>query len=609
MGKSIAVQPMTRRYTPLTRATLLLLLLPGLAGGQDATAEACAVGAIEYIFIDNHSIFDTSDPRLDPRFHWAYSLANRLHVRTRPDVIRHELLFEVGDCFDPLLIEESERLLRSYPFISSVDIYGIQQPGGGFHVIVDTEDEWSTQVEARVNLSSGFKLEGLELRERNLLGTGREIGVFFHSRDAAEEYGASFRSPQLLGSRWVGEIAAGRTRSGYLVEQELAYPFVGELGRWSFRQMFHHNDRHFDYIVPAEVEAPDRRVLVPLTERGLHVVGVRRFGEPGNLTVLGGGFSLLELGYEDGEEGFGITVVEGRDYDARTPASPQLRAPAEARLEELRNIRAVALVGKRNITWQQRRGLDSFRGRQDVRVGAELELAVGRSLPGLRIDNDLFSTLDIYAAAGPSSAFLATRIRTDARRDYDADPGRFEMKDVFSEAEALLYLSPTLLPGRTVVLRAAGAGGWHVHTPYQITLGGERSLRGWPEEALPGGRRVVFTAEDRWYAGWPFPDVADLGTSLFVDVGRIWPGRAPYGVDSGWRASVGAGIRANFPAGGTNTFRIDAAFPVGEGGGLGRMQLLIGVGEYLGVTTRFSDPQFNRSRIPPLTGSTAARVR
>lgn len=581
----------------------MLLLLAAPAGAQEPPAE-CLAGEIEHIFIDNHSIFDTSDPTLDPRFRWAYDLANRLHVRTRPEVIRRELLFDVGDCFDPVLVDESERLLRSYPFIANVDIYGIQQPGGGYHVVVDTEDEWSTRVEARLDLSGQIRLEGLDVRERNLLGTGRELGVFYRSLDATREYGAAYRSPQLLGTRWVLDLAAGRTRGGSLLRQELAHPFVGEIGRWSFRELMHHRDRLFDYVVPTE-DRIERRLLVPVTERGFHVVGLRRFGEPGNLLVLGGGFSMLELTYASSDD-FGITVVERGDYDARRPAPAGLRAPAEDRLEPLRNIRAVALVGKRNVAWQQRRGLDSFHGRQDVRVGAEVELAVGRSLPGLRADNDLYATLDLYAAAGPPSAFVAGRVRTDMRRDYDADPDGSEIKDLFSEAEAFVYLRPAALPNRTVVLRAAAAGGWHVRTPYQITLGGERSLRGWPEEALPGGRRIVFTAEDRWYAGWPFPDVADVGTSLFFDVGRIWPGEAPYGIDSGWRASVGGGLRVNFPAGGTNTIRVDAAFPIGPGGGLGRMQLLVGVGEYLGITVPFSDLQFGRSRMPPLTGSAAA---
>jgi hypothetical protein len=576
---------------------------------QSAGPAECELGVIDNIFIDNHSIFDTSDPELDPRFRWAYRLANRLHVRTRPQVIERELLFTVGDCFDLRLIEESERILRSYRFIARVDIFGIAQPDGGYHVVVDTEDEWSTQVETRLDFANGLRLEGVEVRERNLLGTGRELGVFYRSVYASREYGVDYRAPQLLGSRWLLDMATGRTRSGALFEQELAHPFIGEVGRWSFRQLLHHRDDLFDYLVPAHGDVPRRQLLVPVTERGIHMVGLHRLGRPGNLTLLGLGLSVLELGYADGDDR-GITVVEAGDYDAAVPAPPELRAPAEQRLEALRNMRVVALVGKRNVTWHERRGLDSFRGRQDVRVGAEVELAVGRSLPGLRADNDLYASLDLYAAAGPPAAFFAARVRTDARRDYSATPDQPELKDILSEGELFLYLQPALLPNHTLLLRGAGAAGWNVRTPYQISLGGERSLRGWPERELPGGRRIVLTAEDRWYAGWPFPDVADVGTSLFVDVGRIWAGDAPYGMDSGWRAAVGGGLRVNFPAGGTNTVRVDAAFPVGADGSLGGMRLLIGVGEYLGITSRFSDPRFSRSLIPPLTGtSTDPRYR
>jgi hypothetical protein len=590
----------------LTLAGLVLgaALTPVSLAAQAAPGDGCRTGVIEHIFIDNHSIFDTSDPGLDPRFRWAYDLANRLHVRTRADVIARELLFEVGDCYDRLLIEESARLLRSYRFLARVDVYGIEQPDGAYHVVVDTEDEWSTQIQTRLDLSDGLRLEGLDIRERNLLGTGREVGVFYRSLDALEEYGVGFRSPQLLGSRWVLDAAAGRTRAGNLFHQELAHPFVGEIGRWSFRELLHHRDRLFDYVIPAALTGSEQRLLVPLSERGAHVVGLRRFGRPGNLTLVGAGFSFLQVAYDDDEDR-GMTVIEGRDFDARQPAPPELRRPVEERMQELRSLRAIAVLGKRNISWQERAGLDSFRGRQDIRVGAEAELAIGRSLPGLGVDNDLYASLDIYAAAGPPAAFFAARVRTDVRRDYDARPDEFELKDIFSEGELLLYLRPDPLPNHTILFRAAGAAGWHVRTPFQITLGGERSLRGWPEHALPGGRRVVLTAENRWYAGWPFPDVADVGTSLFIDVGRIWPGQAPYGIDSHWQASLGTGIRVNFPAGGTNTFRIDAAVPIGTENGFGRMKLLIGVGEYLGITSPFSDPQFGRSRMPPITGTAA----
>lgn len=585
-------------------ALLLASWAPALA--QTPPDTACP-GVIEHIFIDNHSIFDTSDPDLDPRFRWAYSLANRLHVRTSEETIARELLFEPGDCFDPVLIEESERLLRGYDFIARVDIYGIQQPEGGYHVIVDTEDEWSTQAEIKFSFRGSFEFEQFDIREENLLGSGRTVGFFYESMEATRTYGLRYVSPQLFRTRWDLEVAAGKTRAGTLFHQEIRYPFLGEIGKWAFREWLHRRDHLFDYVLPHQAgycppDGPDCRVLVPIRHEGIHVAGLRRFGRMGNLSVLGAGLSYQEIVYP-GADSTSITYVEGGDYDGRTPAPPALRDEAGARMERLRNVRAVLLLGKRNIVWEQRRGLDSFRGDEDIRHGAEVEMAFARSIPGLETDNDLYGSMDLYVAAGPPSLFVATRIRADARRDYDTAPEGFEMKDVFGEGEAFAYLRPPFLPDHTLVLRAAAAGGWHVETPFQLTLGGERSLRGWPEDALPGGRRVVMTAEDRWYVGWPFPDVADIGTSVFVDVGRIWPGDAAFGVDSGWRATVGAGIRANFPARGTNTFRIDAAFPVGPDGSLGGLQLLIGVGEYLGITAPFSDPQFDRSRVPPITGN------
>ena len=598
--------PMTRnapRATPLLGALALVLLLAASAAAQDPARE-CEAGRIEHIFIDNHSIFDTSDPDLDPRFRWAYSLANKLHRRTKDGMIRRELLFDVGDCLQPVLLEESERLLRGYGFISRVDLYAVQQPGGGYHVIVDTEDEWSTQVELQFDLSGEFQFEELDLREKNLLGTGQTVGLFYRSIEATRSYGIRYETPQFLRTRWDLELEAGRTRAGDLLHQEFRYPFLGEIGEWAFRQWYHQQDRHFEYVVPDPFTPcrSDCRVLVPIHQRGVHVAALRRFGELGNLTVLGAGLSYQDLSYPGGDTA-SVTLVTDGDYEGRIPAPAPFLRPANALTSPLQNVRAVVLVGKRNIQWQERQGLDSFRGDEDVRIGAEVELAFARSIPGIEADNDLYASMDLYAAAGPPSLFFATRVRADARRDYDTRPEDHEMKDVFAEGEALLYLRPRFLPAHTLVFRAAGAGGWHVETPFQLTLGGELSLRGWPEYALPGGRRVVFTVEDRWFVGWPLPDVADFGTSLFVDVGRVWPGEAPFGVDSGWRATIGAGIRANFPARGSNTFRIDAAFPVGSDGGLGRLQLMIGVGEYLGITAPFSDPQFGRSRIPPITGN------
>jgi len=101
----------------LTLTLTLTLAFPNPLNAQNTKAP-CATGPISYIFIDNHSIFDTADPNLNTRFAWAYRIANSLHVRTKRSVIERELLFDAGDCYDPYLLEETERLLRSYYFLA-----------------------------------------------------------------------------------------------------------------------------------------------------------------------------------------------------------------------------------------------------------------------------------------------------------------------------------------------------------------------------------------------------------------------------------------------------------------------------------------------------------
>jgi hypothetical protein len=87
-------------------------------------ADSCETGIITALFLDNQSIFDTTDPDLDPRFRWAYGAANSVHFQTKERVIRRELLFGTGDCYDPFMLEETERLLRAYDFIGRVDVRG-----------------------------------------------------------------------------------------------------------------------------------------------------------------------------------------------------------------------------------------------------------------------------------------------------------------------------------------------------------------------------------------------------------------------------------------------------------------------------------------------------
>jgi hypothetical protein len=121
-------------------------------------------------------------------------------------------------------------------------------------------------------------------------------------------------------------------------------------------------------------------------------------------------------------------------------------------------------------------------------------------------------------------------------------------------------------------------------------------VRGYHDERFPGGERLVFTAEDRIYLGWPFPDLFDLGATVFADIGRIWAGDVPFGADSGWRATVGGGLRIGFPAGSRSVVRVDLALPLGASVSLSDTVVRVSFGDLLGLSGGLSDPQLDRSR-------------
>ena len=589
--------------SPRVSLPLLLALIAAplpaqsTAGTPAAPADTCEQGRISYVFIDNNSIFDTSDTDDGRRFGWAYRTANALHIRTREWVIRRELLFGTGSCYDAYMLEQTERLLRGYSFLSQVDVFGTRQPDGTWHVIVNTRDEWSTRLDLRVGTDNGFGFEGVRLVEDNLLGSGQSLGAFYYERDVTRDYGISYFAPQFFGTRWDLTSEIGRTRAGTLVHQEVAYPFVGEVSRWAGRQSFRREDRLFDYIIEDDPDLRSSHIVLPLREQAFDLSVIRRLGTRGNTALLGAALSYQKLSYPGVME----LAPEG-DYERREEAPESLAARVRVQTDDLDNIRVFGLLGHRNVWWQRRRGLDSMRGQEDVRLGAEAILGVGRSITALEPDDDLYTTLVLYTGFELGDALLIGRGRIDARRDLRAAGDSPEWEDIYIENEILAYLQTRVLPRQTFFARAAITGGWNTRTPFQLTLGGLTGLRGFDRERMPGGRRFVATLEDRFYLGWPFPNVLDVGGTVFADVGRIWPGDAPFGMSSGWRASAGFGLRGSFPEGSRSTYRIDLAWPLDRGTGFGDFRVSLSVGEIRGLHTRATDGQLRRSRTQSVGG-------
>jgi hypothetical protein len=593
------IVPRFRRPAPALAAALALAVV--VPAGAQAGEGVCRDGVVTEIFVDNRSVFDVGGDELDARFNWAYRSANRMHVRTRERVIRRELLFGVGDCYVPALLQDSERILRSLSFIADADVFGVRQPDGTQHVVVETRDEWSVRLEPQWDSDEGsLALTGVELREDNLLGTGQHVSAYFKESQGERVYGAAVGTRQLLGTRLDAELSVAKTPVGVAVVQRLAYPFRGENGRWAFRQEIEHLERNFVIFVPdAGAEGGVRRRYFEEARRSFDVGTVMRLGRRGQLTLFGvalaGEWTEYPRDY--------LSTDGGGDQPAVRQVDPGEPEPVVTGLDTISSVRVVFLAGQRNVRFERRRALDAVRGTEDVRLGAEAEIGVGRSLAAFSDDDDLLLDLGFSFASSPAHGVLAGfSARAEGRRVYGAEPGSFEWRNLFGQADGWAYWRPSDESRHTVVAAARVVGGWRTMVPFQLTMGNRAGMRGLPTHAWPGERRGVASLEHRMYLGWPYPRLFDLGTAVFVDVGKMWAGGDTFGMNSPVETSVGFGLRAAFPPGSRRTYRMDVAVPVTGGVSARNVVVTFGIGQAIG-RARDDDPQLRRSSRRALSAS------
>lgn len=580
-----------RRTSPRALLPVLLAALgfPLGASAQEPAErpdEACPMGRVADIFVDNHSIFDPAALPEDDRIRWAYRLANRLHVRTREEFIRRELLVREGECYDPARVRESARILREFRFIATADAFSIPQPDGTRHVVVDTRDEWTFKISVGVRFEDGLQFDGAGAVEENFLGRGITVGAFYLDRDERRDVGGLLEMPAIGSSRWDFRLDASRTRVGNSGSQLFMLPFRGEWSGFAFRQRVAARKDLFNWSLPPD--QPYSHLVAPVDEGRMELTGAWRFGAPGDLLMVGTGISRewVHPGSLAEVEG----VIDG-EFDDREPAAPTLRNVLESQLGSRETVRANLLLGLRQVEHVQRRGLDALDGVQDVAVGREAVLTVSPALGGTG-PGDAFFRTDLFGGASGEESTAQIFVSGQMRSVWGSRAGA---RDVLGEVHAFVYRE---LPGRakqTLVLRGRAQGAWRTHAPFQLTLGGPDGVRGYGEHDLPGGRSLVLSLEDRIRIPNPFPDLMDLGLTAFGDVGRMFAGDAPFGRDSGWRGTLGAGIRIGFPAGTASVIRADLAFPIGPGGGRGPV-FRIHAREWLGVAGDFRSLQMERAR-------------
>jgi hypothetical protein len=546
-------------YTLMELAVFFLLPASRTLGGEGAPALT-----VVKITIEQHQVYEESDSTFLQKVK-EYSrpvgelaqkigrLANDVHVLTREDVIRRELLFHEGDPYDQRLVDESARHLRRLGFIGDISITADTLPNNTIDLVVKTHDRWTLSPSLSAQAGGGVNGFGIGLREENLLGRGQKVEIGYNrlsDRTHPDGGAIGFTEPRLFGSWWSASAQLRKADELSQASLDVLHPFYADAATWALR-----------------------------TYVGVGRVRIRQYqdGYIARDDYLNQENELLWLASSSGSDT--KLQLAGAYYRIRsTSDSMQLRPFDNVDLI----IASVSLLGRE---YSQRSYIDNFGRVEDVPVGYHTGLALGRNL-----HLSSLGSVDYFLRAfGQASVGFGEGLSGNYKASLTSYFIGNQPSEMTISATALHYWR--LMPNQTLLGRITTTIGSRWSPSSQVTLGSFSGLRGYRSNEFAGQRLLLFNLEHRIFSMvhlWFFR----LGPSFFFDSGVVW--NQPDGL-GGQRFHSAAGVGLQIESGkniGDGIFRFDVAYNMDQ-----RRIALVFSADHL--FRAFSGMEF----IPPIPGA------
>ena len=510
---------------------------------SDSTRKAiqCSGQRVDYVAV-NSSAPSVSIFR---RVRGLAELVNSIHVTTKPELIRRFLLLEEGRPCSELRRTESERILRAQPFLADASVLAFENNRGGVDIEVRTIDEISLVAGVSVRSGSPY-LTAVRLGNSNLDGGGMYLsGNWRHDVVYRDGYGVRFADYQVFGRPYIFGSQFQRDPLGGHWDVEAAHPFLTDLQRIAWRARSGDSDE-LVYFEPV----PDENHAVRRKRRFFDIGGIVRVGPPGRLSLFG---ASLSGEHEVSADSAVLVTPTGLEQDTSSIFINRYPPHDIARLN--------AIWGVRDIDFVRVQGFDALTATQDIPVGFQLGTLFGRSLSVVGAkDDDIFMSADLYVGAATQRTAFRLQLQGEGRRSNDEDT----WDGILTSGRIAQYVK--LGQNQVTVLSGEWSGGWHMRTPFALTLGEEPGgVRGYGSSTTPGGQRAILRMEQRQFVGRPF-GLGDAGFGLFADAGRLWAGDVPLGANTPIRTSIGVSLLGAVPARSARLWRLDIAFPINPDG-------------------------------------------
>lgn len=498
---------------------------------------------IDSIEINNRNIYDLKDSRYSG---FLFRNANHLHVVTRAQIVRQELLFKVGDTLVLELVDETARNLRTrFPFNDAwIEIEEISP--GRLLVHVVTVDQWSLVGGLRAIDRDGDETNfQIGFEERNLIGRAQFLSFDYYARELEPNYiSMSYREPRVFGRRWSIALDYRSDPQNNLKRLRTSKPY------YSLAQNY-----RFDFAVSKASVRQER---------------FDANGALGASWTTTGDNAEVGIGYRTGPSHRKITFRGEYKYlfrkvrDTVTYASDLPSGTPFAVDSIYHRFSIGATYALQSFIIEKR--INGFDYNEDITLGLLARASVGRAFrPDFQSHHyDLITGSTVWSQKLGSSIIAA---------EY-ALAHWFKRQDQIRTQTALTFvLYNNRLSWMTFALRSRYRSD-NADGNLNLVLGGKSGLRGYPREFAAGDRTHVLNLESRVFLPLELLSVK-VGSAVFVDLGQAWNGGDHMALNQ-YNFSGGIGLRLSLEKlRRGEIIRIDAVLI--EGGG---WEISFGSGQY-----------------------------
>jgi len=453
------------------------------------------------------------------------AIMNALHVKTRPSVVRQELLFRAGDPLDPRRLEETERNLRRRGIFRRVAIDTIRVDGK-LVARVFTSDGWTTNVDFGLSFTGNTLTWRAGAIEQNVLGTGHALGIVYRDEPDRHALRLLTRINRPFGTRAL--------LSGYYDELS-----DGRAGGWAGGVPFLATEHRVGVELPGE--AASRRIIQWRNGDTLAVKWRRAFVQRAAVgwapSASPSGYVRVGLLGQIRQERFvGIADTGLAVPDTVTAAVGVFADLTRARFLEVTHY-------------------NGFAREEDVDLGlrAALQVWVAPRAFGYN-EGGVAPLAEVQAGVGVPQVFA--RLRAHAHGMLTASG--LDSGLVWGG----LTVASRVIPRQATVLHVQAGAQRNPAPGAEFDIGHGIGPRGFEPHAFTGTRTAWGVLEHRVFLADALLDLFGFGVAGFVDYGGAWYADQSPRVGG----NVGLGLRVGGTTStGPNVGRLDFAYRFGEG--------------------------------------------